>query len=141
MPDLADGPHRLKGGGPSPLRSRRVGLPQPRPQRREARPMNFLQRLFRSRPNDPSPAAEPDGDQVLVPIPALVVILQRAETLKGAPLVEDEVLHIRDEAVCMAMSAAMRAKLEEKRGYADVDPENVWHGWQVARVALKDTGV
>jgi len=100
--------------------------------------MNFLKRLLRPRFTDPAPPSAPDGDLVRVPIPALVVILQRAETLKGAPLVEDEVLHIRDEAVCMAMSVDMRAKLEQKRGYVDVDPENAWNDWQSVRAALRE---
>lgn len=34
------------------------------------------------------------------------------------------------------MTLDMKFQLEEKRGYADLDPEFAWEQWQVARVDL-----
>ncbi|WP_269630767.1 hypothetical protein [Pelomonas sp. BJYL3] len=99
--------------------------------------MKLLKKLFGSAP---APAEPPRRDAeesvLLVPIPALVALLLRAEQLKGAPLTEEEVVRIRDDAACMAMTAEMKWQLEEKRGYADLDPERVWEHWQVARLEL-----
>lgn len=75
----------------------------------------------------------------LVPefIPALIVVLTHAEQQKGAPLTEAEVLEIRDNATCMMSPRSMAQAMAEKRGYADLDPENVWAEWQ-AWVAERD---
>jgi hypothetical protein len=67
---------------------------------------------------------------VPVPIPALVVLLTQLEARKGAPLSEDEVLAARDGAVCMMMRQSVAQLSARKRGYADLDPENVWEEWQ-----------
>jgi hypothetical protein len=69
-------------------------------------------------------------------IPALVVLLHRAERLKGSPLTEQEVLAIRDQGVCMMMRVEHAITLDEKRGYNDIDPERAWEQWQEARGLL-----
>jgi len=75
--------------------------------------------------------AELSTEDPVIPvfIPALVAMLLRAEKLKGSPLAQDEVIGIRDNAACMMMPASVKAKLDEKRGYADIDPERCWEDW------------
>lgn len=77
--------------------------------------------------------AESDESLVLVFVPPLLALLQRAEELKGAPLSESEVLRIRDGAVCISMRISVAAKMEEARGYADINAENAWRQWQSFR--------
>ena len=66
---------------------------------------------------------------VLQFIPALVVILKSEEDRKGSPLSEQEVLTIRDSAVCMSLPMSAAIALEKSRGYPDIDPENCWIEW------------
>ena len=78
-----------------------------------------------------------DDEEVLVPVfmPALVAVLLRAEKDKGAPLTEAEVLALRDGAQCAMAPRDVTAAVAEGRGYADLDPEDCWAQWQVARRA------
>lgn len=71
----------------------------------------------------------------LIPVfmPALVVLLVHAEDKKGTPLSKEEVFAIRDKALCIMMDVADAQKMNESRGYADIDPENCWYDWQIAR--------
>ncbi len=73
---------------------------------------------------------ESDQDLILLFVPPLLALLQRAEDLKGTPLSESEVLRIRDGGVCIAVRSSVAAEMEAARGYADLDAENVWHEWQ-----------
>lgn len=73
-----------------------------------------------------------------VPVPALVAVLLSKENEKGEPLTEQEVLTIRDNAACIMMPTLAIAKMEESRGYADIDPEFVWEHWQQARVEISE---
>lgn len=66
-------------------------------------------------------------------MPALVVVLVHAEDKKGTPLTKVEVHAIRDNAACIMMEAADAHKMDDSRGYRDIDPENCWHDWQLAR--------
>lgn len=79
---------------------------------------------------------EPKEELVLTPIPALVAILLNKEREKGSPLTENEVLEIRDNAVCMMLPISARDKMEESRGYPDLNPEYVWEQWQEVRIEL-----
>lgn len=74
-------------------------------------------------------------DNQLVPVfvPALAAVLIGAEDKKGAPLTYDEVIQLRDTAPCIMMAIADARKMEEKRGYRDLDPENCWYDWQQLR--------
>ena len=74
----------------------------------------------------------------IVPIPALIAILHAQEREKGEPLTEAEVLHARDMAECIVLPREVHLQLIEKRGYYDIDPENVWEEWQEARKELRD---
>lgn len=77
-----------------------------------------------------------DEPLVLVFVPALVAVLHHAETEKGEPLTEDEVIAIRDNAVCITVRHSQAQAMESKRGYPDLDPENVWQEWQAVRSEL-----
>ena len=72
-------------------------------------------------------------DLVPVFMPALVDLLVHAEDKKGTPLTRDEVHAIRDSGACIMMEADDARKMDDSRGYRDINPENCWHDWQMAR--------
>jgi hypothetical protein len=86
--------------------------------------------LFGSKTPQTAAAEEP---LVPVPIPALGMLLLHLEKEKGSALTEAEVLSARGKAVCMMMRLSHKEALDEKRGYRDVDPKNVWVEWQAFR--------
>ncbi len=67
---------------------------------------------------------------VPVPMPALVSLLISKQNEKEQLLTEAEVLDIRDNMVCIVLSVPRIKELEQSRGYADLNPENVWDEWQ-----------
>ena len=73
------------------------------------------------------------GGLVLVFIPSLAALLGRAEELAGSPLRADQVARIRDAALVVATRPEAAAAVEERRGYADVDPARPWESWQAVR--------
>jgi len=77
-----------------------------------------------------------DLDVMIVPVPALVITLRHAETRKGSPLTESEVLALRDNAPSIAMPRAEAANFIEARGYSDIDPRSCWEDWQRVRLQL-----
>lgn len=79
---------------------------------------------------------ESEEQLVPTPIPALVATLLNKEREKGSPLTENEVLEIRDNALCMMLPISAREKMEESRGYPDLNPEYIWEQWQEARIEL-----
>lgn len=78
-----------------------------------------------------------DGEK-LVPVfmPALSAVLLSAEDRKGEPLTYDEVIRIRDKALCIMMRVDHVQQMAESRGYDDIDPENCWYDWQHLRREL-----
>jgi hypothetical protein len=66
---------------------------------------------------------------VIVPFPPLVSLLEQHEAANGSPLTEEQVLRIRDGAVCMTMSRSRAEQLAESRGFPDIDPANAWSEW------------
>lgn len=66
---------------------------------------------------------------VLTFVPTLINLLTLFEQQKGSELTEEEVLEIRDKAVCMTISSDMLEKLEKSRGYKDLDPKHCWEEW------------
>lgn len=85
------------------------------------------------------------SQEPLVPLfmPALIVVLHSAETKKGSPLAEEEVISIRDRAPVIMIERADARSMEEKRGWSDLDPERAWEQWQEARkmfAASDDSG-
>ncbi|WKB56181.1 hypothetical protein [Eleftheria terrae] len=96
--------------------------------------MSFLSRFFRQ-PSAPAAGRTTAGmDDALVlvpvPVPALAILLINLEKNKGAALTEQEVLAARDKAACMTLPLSQKRLMDEKRGYQDIDPENVWLEWQ-----------
>lgn len=75
-------------------------------------------------------------DLVIYPIPSLIATLINREQAKGSPLTEAEVLKIRDGCTSVAVPRDVAAKIDEHRGYIDIDPERVWEQWQEARREL-----
>ena len=73
---------------------------------------------------------------VVVFVPPLVDVIRQAEEAKGEPLTEAEVTALRDEAICITMRQSHAQAFESKRGYPDLDPENVWPEWQAIRSEL-----
>ena len=71
-------------------------------------------------------------------MPSLVSILLAKEEAKGTPLTEEEVTAIRDSAHCVALTHEQALKVEEERGYYDIDPERCWEEWQEFREALAE---
>ncbi|ELY3554459.1 hypothetical protein SMX17_003878 [Cronobacter turicensis] len=65
----------------------------------------------------------------IVFIPALIVLLTAKEKELGRALTQVEVETLRDNAVSMEMPDDIALKMNESRGYPDVDPENVWYDW------------
>lgn len=94
----------------------------------------MLGNIFKRKPKN----KEPEEELFPVPVPALVTVLLNKENEKGEPLSEQEVLSIRDNAACIMMPVSVIAKMEESRGYPDVDPEYVWEHWQQARSEFID---
>ncbi len=65
----------------------------------------------------------------IVFIPALIQILLLKEKEKGTSLTEEEVISIRDNAVCMTVRKSRAEKISEERGWNDIDAENCWADW------------
>jgi hypothetical protein len=79
-----------------------------------------------------------DEDLIIYPVPSLVATLLNRERAKGTPLTEAEVIEIRDNCPSIAMTRDAARKVDESRGYLDIDPENCWEEWQRAREELED---
>lgn len=81
-----------------------------------------------------------EDDLIITPVPALVALLLAKEKEKGAPLTREEVEEITDKAACIAMPRHARKKVDEGRGYEDIDPEQAWEQWQKVRQHLLSSG-
>jgi hypothetical protein len=79
---------------------------------------------------------EVDDPLCLVFTPPLVALLYKLEKERGAPLTEEEVLKIRDHAVCMNVPYSEAIAQEKARGFPDLIAENCWEDWQEARKVL-----
>ncbi len=75
---------------------------------------------------EPQQQADP-----LIPVfvPALIVLLINAEKEKKTALTEDDVIKIRDHGACIMMKTSDAIKVDEKRGYNDIDPNDCWNQW------------
>jgi len=74
-------------------------------------------------------SAEEDDPLVLVFTPPLVDVLSALQTAQGRPLTEAEVLVARDGATCEWVPYSAALKLDESRGYHDIDAEHAWDDW------------
>jgi len=81
-----------------------------------------------------------DDDPIITPVPALVALLLAKEKEKARPLTQEEVAEIVNNAECIAMPQHVRKKVDEARGYDDIDPEQAWVQWQQARQDLHERG-
>ena len=79
-------------------------------------------------------------DEKLIPMfmPSLASLLVHFEKKKGSPLTESEVLDIRDNGVCVMVPERVAGKMEEQRGYRDVDPENCWSDWNALKTEMEE---
>jgi len=75
---------------------------------------------------------------LIIPVPSLVATLLDRERAKGSPLTRSEVVNIRDECPCIAMTLDQLKQVEERRGYPDIDPEWAWEHWQEVRQDFED---
>ena len=73
-------------------------------------------------------------------MPSLLATLVNREQAKGSALTEAEVIQIRDNCPSVAVPIDVVPKIEEERGYKDIDPERVWEEWQEARKELIKSG-
>jgi hypothetical protein len=66
-------------------------------------------------------------------IPTLVAVLSslQAKLPSGMTLSREEVEKVRDTSPCLPTGVRAAQVLERQRGYADLDPENVWEQWQI----------
>jgi hypothetical protein len=71
-------------------------------------------------------------------IPALALLLKDAETSKGSPLSEAEVLAIRDGATCIAVPFDVALQMESDRGLRDIVAEDCWSEWQRIRLIMTE---
>src|SRR5690242_5916345 len=77
-------------------------------------------------------------DETLVPVfmPPLANMLALAEKKKGSPLAETEVEAIRGKSLCIMMRVADAEKMNESRGFVDVNPDNCWADWHRLRAQM-----
>lgn len=75
-------------------------------------------------------------ENIIYFIPSLVATLLNRERAKGSPLTKNEVIEIRDSAQCVVAPPDVAAKVDQERGYTDIEAENCWEEWQRVRVTL-----
>jgi hypothetical protein len=82
-----------------------------------------------------------DSEELIIyPVPSLVATLLNRERAKGDPLTEQEVIAIRDACPSIALAPEDVRKIDERRGYKDIDPEKCWAEWQRVRSDLEHAG-
>jgi hypothetical protein len=84
----------------------------------------------------------PYDENELTPVfvPPLAQLLALGESKKGCALTEAEVLEITDKSSCIMVPSERLPKLDERRGFIDVDPENCWADWHRLRVEMTGSG-
>jgi hypothetical protein len=75
-----------------------------------------------------------NGRLIIYPTPSLVATLLNRERAQGAPLTEEEVIQIRDSCPAIVLTREDAKRMDESRGYLDIDPENCWAEWQRVRL-------
>lgn len=81
---------------------------------------------------------ESSDDDELVPVfvPSLGSLLAEMEQRNKSPLTQEEVLAVRDRAICIALRRSVAQEMEKRRGYRDIAPENCWEEWLELRKQL-----
>jgi hypothetical protein len=77
---------------------------------------------------------------VIFPMPSLLATLISSEQAKGSALTEAAVIQIREGCPSVAVPIDVVPRIEESRGYKDIDPERCWKEWQEARKGLIEYG-
>ncbi len=75
----------------------------------------------------------------IVFIPALVAVLTAKERDAGRDLFKEEVESIRDSATAIRVPVEVARDMVNKRGYLDIDPENVWEEWLLYKKMTSDS--
>src|SRR5438045_3444908 len=66
-------------------------------------------------------------------MPCLLTRFRQAEQKAGSPLTPVQAQEICSHAVGIMVSEDLVAKLEQRRGFRDLDPEHPWNEWQRVR--------
>ena len=78
---------------------------------------------------------------VTVYLNPLVILLVGHERQKGAPLTEEDVLAVRDDAQCISMTRSRAEKfyasLDAQMPVPRLEPERIWEQWQGVRRHIK----
>jgi hypothetical protein len=71
------------------------------------------------------------GEMKLVAVfmPSLFAAFQTAESGSGTPLTFSRAREIRNQAVGVLVTEELAAKLEQRRGFRDLDPDEFWSDW------------
>jgi hypothetical protein len=77
------------------------------------------------------------GEEKLFPVfmPSLLRRFREAEQESGSPLTCYQAQEIRNTAVGILLPGPIALRLEERRGFRDLDPDAFWTDWQQTRVA------
>jgi hypothetical protein len=75
------------------------------------------------------------GDEKLFPVfmPSLLWRFRLAEEQSGSPLTSTEAKAIRDNAVGVLLPEPIALRLQQRRGFRDLDPDRFWTDWQQVR--------
>jgi hypothetical protein len=66
-------------------------------------------------------------------MPSLLSRFREAEAESGSPLNSKQAEEIRESAVALLLPEPAALKLEERRGFRDLDPDSFWTEWQQIR--------
>ena len=72
---------------------------------------------------------------MLVFMPSLLKCFRGAEQESGSPLTLEAAQKIRGTAVAVVISDEIGAKMEQRRGFRDLDQKDFWNEWQQLRRA------
>ncbi|MBS9477342.1 hypothetical protein [Ancylobacter radicis] len=93
----------------------------------------MIAKLFRRKTAKP---AQPEP-LVIMPVPALVDVLEELEAAKGAPLSEAEVWQARDNAVCVRVPPGEAEAIRARERF-HIAPHTAWADWCAYRDAQSD---
>lgn len=74
----------------------------------------------------------------IVAVPAVILLLVKAEKEKGSPLTKEEVQSINENATSIALPRGLKEVRDKTRGYEDVGFETAWEDWVQYKKNLAD---
>lgn len=111
------------------------------PIERPVRPANDPTTTYGQYKRQAGDTANASESQVPVFLNPLVMLLAGRERQKGSPLTRDEVLAVRDGALCIVMTKAQAEKFYQTLDLSvpvhRIDPERCWEEWQEVRGKLE----